>query len=130
MISDNYKVLDEIKGQEIIAAEINDNHLYLTLIDDKENKTKISIYDDAQYCCESRYMCTDDDIQTLIGSKLASIEAKHGPTEGIQDDTDYGDIIETCFIEISTDKGFITLANHNAHNGYYSGFDLIINKDN
>ena len=33
---------------------------------------------------------------------------------------------DECFVEIGTDKGHITLVNHNEHNGYYSGFDLVM----
>ena len=33
---------------------------------------------------------------------------------------------ETCFVEVATDDGFITLTNHNEHNGAYSGFVLTV----
>ena len=28
---------------------------------------------------------------------------------------------EVCFLEVGTDDGFITISNHNEHNGYYGG---------
>lgn len=81
----------------------------------------IEIWDDAQSCCESRYITTDDDLATIIGGILVRIEAKDGPN--IPDE--YGEH-EQVFVEVGTDKGFITLVNHNEHNGYYGGFGLTI----
>lgn len=67
-------------------------------------------------------MTIDDDVKSLIGHKLTRIESKDGPeVEG-----EYGDCHEQVFVEVATDKGFITIANHNEHNGYYGGFGLTI----
>jgi hypothetical protein len=119
----------EFYGRKIVAAELvkdkprgsldssPDESLRLTF----EDGTKIAIWDDGQSCCESRYMTTDDDVQSLVGHRLARIEAKDGPSG----DADY-DVHETCFVEIGTDDGFVTLTNHNDHNGYYGGFGLTI----
>lgn len=106
-------------GQTILAAEMDEYYLTLQLSGGKT----IQIWDDGQSCCENRYMSTDDDIQSLVGHKLMRVEAKSGPD--IEDGDDY-DVHETCFVEIGTDDGFITLVNHNEHNGYYGGFGLTI----
>lgn len=108
----------EFYGQKVMAAEIIDNRLRLGLSGGKF----IEIWDDGQSCCESRYMTCDDDVKSLVGHDLVRIDAKDGPdTEG-----EYGNIHEQVFIEVGTDKGFITIANHNEHNGYYGGFGLTI----
>lgn len=104
-------------GRTIRKAEITDNRLRLTFT----GGAAIDIWDNGQSCCESRYMTTDDDLASLRGRKLRRIEAKNGPTENADDEPH-----ETCFVEVATDRGFITLVNHNEHNGYYGGFGLTI----
>lgn len=108
----------EYVGQKIVAADFTEARLHLTLSGGKT----IRIFDDGQSCCEHRYMTTDDDVQSLVGQELRRIEAKPGPTE----EGKWGDEHETCFVEVGTDQGFITLTNHNEHNGYYGGFGLSI----
>lgn len=107
----------ELVGHQIMYAALSDDRLVLGL----DNGKWFSIWDDGQSCCESRYMRTDDDVQSLVGHTLARIEAKDGPNEP----GDY-DEHEICFVEVGTDQGFITLVNHNEHNGYYGGFGLTI----
>jgi len=107
----------EYYGQKILSAEIVDNRLRLGL---KNGKT-IEIWDNGQSCCENRYMSTDDDVSSLVGKKLTQIACKEGPTV----DEDYN-VHEQVFVEVATNKGFITIANHNEHNGYYGGFGLTI----
>ncbi len=123
---------NEFYGRKIVAAELvsgaergslggsPNESLRLTFADG----TKIAIWDDGQWCCESRYMRTDDDVQSLVGHELRRIEAKEAPNIGTDDD--YGEEHEVCFVEIGTDDGFITISNHNEHNGYYGGFGLTI----
>lgn len=110
----------EYVGQTITAAAIEDDELRIAFADGR----RIRVFDDGQSCCESRYMTTDDDVSSLVGRKLLNIEAKPGPEE----EGEYGDLHETCFVEISTDGGFITITNHNEHNGYYGGFGLAIDE--
>ncbi len=91
-----------------------------------DDGVEIDIWDDGQSCCESRYMTTDDDVQSLVGRKLLRIESKPGPEKSEGGDDDWGDVQETIFVEVGTDAGFITLVNHNEHTGYYGGFGLTI----
>lgn len=105
-------------GKTITAVEMDEKKIKLTFDDGK----RIEIFDNGQSCCESRYMKTDDDIQSLIGGKLIGITAKEGPEIG---DDSYG-CHEQIFVEIAINKGFITINNHNEHNGYYGGFGLTI----
>lgn len=85
---------------------------------------KVKLFDDGQSCCENRYMTTDDDVQSLVGGTLLNIEGKKGA-----DSPGGGEVHEACFVEISTDQGFITLTNHNEHNGYYGGFSLSLSEE-
>jgi hypothetical protein len=103
-------------GRIICGAEIKDNRLVLTL----DGSQKIEIWDDGQLCCERRYMTTDDDLSSLVGHKLTRIDSKPGENQEFHNDT-YN---ETVFVEIGTDQGFVTVTNHNEHNGYYGGFYL------
>lgn len=104
-------------GQKVMSAEIADNRLKLGLSGGKF----IEIWDNGQSCCEHRYMTCDDDVKSLVGGTLTRIEAKNAP------DLDAGgETHEQVFVEVATDKGFITIANHNEHNGYYGGFGLTI----
>lgn len=105
-------------GKKIVAAEIKDERLRLAL----EGGPTIEIWDNGQSCCESRYITTDDQVSSLVGGALARIETRYGPSIGAE----YGDEHEQVFVEVGTDKGFITVVNHNEHNGYYGGFGLTV----
>ena len=71
-------------GKAITGAIIKDDRLNI----DFEDGTKISIWDNGQSCCESRYMTTDDDVAVLVGGKLVNIEAKPGAD---MKESEYGD---------------------------------------
>ena len=109
---------DEFYGREISEAKLEENTLKLKFSDG----IIIEIRDNGQSCCENRYMSCDDDLETLIGHKLLRIEAKDGPSVN----GEYDEYHEQVFVEIGTDAGFVTLVNHNEHNGYYGGFGLTI----
>lgn len=106
-------------GQTITAAEFNPETARLLLA--FEDGRRIEIWDNGQSCCESRYAMTDDDVSTLVGNKLTLVQVKEGP-----DLDDNGEYHEQTFVEVATDKGFITLVSHNEHNGYYGGFNITI----
>ena len=86
-----------------------------------EDGTGIQITDEGQSCCEHRYMTTDDDVNSLVGSVIQTIMVKSGP----EAEDDY-EVHDQEFLEIQTNKGFISIVNHNEHNGYYGGFSLNI----
>jgi hypothetical protein len=104
-------------GLTIASATLDDNRLQIGFT----NGTKVDVYDTEQQCCENRYISTDDDLSSLVGHVLLRIEAKEGPQL-----PDNYEVHETCFVEIGTNIGFVTLTTHNEHNGYYSGFALVI----
>jgi len=103
-------------GLVIKEASIEDNRLIIEF----ENDSRIVVEDKGQSCCEDRYMSTDDDLSSLIGRKFRNIEGKCSDYE-ISDDCGTHEI---CFVEVSTDQNFVTIVNHNKHNGYYGGFDM------
>jgi len=119
------KSSEEYVGREIVSAELikagrdGQDALVIKFSDG----AGIRLYDDGQSCCEHRYMTTDDDLSTLVGHKLVHIKAK----EVSEKEEDY-ETHEMCFVEVATDGGFVTLTNHNEHNGYYGGFGLSISE--
>jgi hypothetical protein len=120
MLKDNSKIVklyNESIGKIIKSAEIEENELRIVFSDGKE----IVIYDNGQSCCEDRYMSTDDNLSEFKGHALKKIELKNG--DGTE--SDWGEH-EILFLEITTDKGFFQIVNHNEHNGYYGGFSIEI----
>jgi len=102
-------------GKNINKIYLDDND---RLIFEFADGVWMALIDDGQSCCESRYMSTDDNFVEFEGAKLLDIELKDW------DDVSENDYIvhEIQFLDIKTDKGIFTIANHNEHNGYYSGF--------
>jgi hypothetical protein len=84
-----------------------------------DDASRLTIFDAGQSCCESRYMRTDDKFEYFIGAKLLDIELKQAP-----DMEAGGDMHEVQFLELMTNKGALTMASHNEHNGYYGGFSI------
>lgn len=95
---------------------VYDSSCVITFEDDK----KIEFFDNNQSCCEHRYMNTDDCTSLHKGARLISASVSDGPS------TDNGNVLDCQFLIITTNKGFLTIANYNEHNGYYGGFDIII----
>jgi hypothetical protein len=79
-------------------------------------------YDDGQDCCEHRYMNTDDDLSQYVGARFLGAELREYKGD-VGDDRH--DVLECQFLAILTDRGNITVANYNEHNGYYGGFDIV-----
>lgn len=106
------------EGFKITAAKMQDEKVYLKL------EFTIAIFDNGESCCEHRYMTTYDDLQSLVGHELRHIKAM--ATADIRDTSEEHEIV---FVEIGTDVGFVTIVNHNEHNGNYGGFGLIVTKE-
>lgn len=106
----------KLKGMVIRDAVVDEDSVTLQF-----DFGKLTLRDCGQSCCENRYMSTDDDIQSLVGSRFMCYEVKDGDYQGTEDDYN---VHEVQFLEIQTDSGFVTLVNHNEHNGYYGGFSV------
>lgn len=80
----------------------------------------LSISDEGQSCCETRYMhCEDEgDFDYHKGAVL------RGCSTVTYGEEPSGDVHETAFFNILTSKGVIQLVCHNEHNGYYGGFSV------
>lgn len=104
-------------GKTIAALRLGDDD---ALHFEFSDGSKLKLFDDGQSCCEARYMLTDDNLADFVGAKLLGAEIKEAPD--IEDE--YG-THEVAFLEIQTDRGAFTMANHNEHNGYYGGFWVI-----
>ena len=116
-------VLINVMGKIITALELKSNDDYGDALRfEFSDGSKIKLRDDGQNCCERRYMQTDDNLEDYIGAKLLGVEIKEAPD--IIDDI--GEKHEVQFLEIKTDRGVLTMANHNEHNGYYGGFKIFV----
>lgn len=112
-------IFKEAIGKTIADLEITDKELQFTF----DDGSKIILFDNGQCCCECRYMHTDDDVKYHIGSKLLNAEIRSGDTVEFR-----GDLKESEFLIVTTDKGSFTVVNYNEHNGYYGGFCIICKK--
>ena len=64
-------------GKVIKAARLTDeDKLVLTF----EDASTLTASDEAQCCCEARYMRTDDNLHDLAGCRLLDFENKEAPT--------------------------------------------------
>lgn len=84
----------------------------------------VYITDNDYSCCESRYMHSDDNLASLIGNRFVDVFLKGDSTEYCEDDIE--EVIENLFLEIKTDKDSAILTMYNSHNGYYGGFNPLI----
>lgn len=75
-----------------------------------------------QSCCESRYMHTDDKLETLVGETLREIYVG----EGGVNEGEWGDCKEFQFLHICTLTDVVVVGTYNEHNGYYGGLDLAV----
>lgn len=100
----------------IRSLSIEDNELIIKF--KKENK--IILHDAGQSCCETRYMTCDDNLDYYVGAEYYDWEVRDAPN--IQDDCEVHNV---QFLIINTSRGSFTVANHNEHNGYYGGFNIV-----
>lgn len=114
---ESYDAYHKSVGKVISEIKLDDDVLSIVFSD----SSTLKISDDEQWCCESRYIRTDDNLGDLVGCKLIDVVIKDAPSI----DEEYGEH-EVQFLEIKTDKNFCTLSCHNEHNGYYSGFSIVL----
>lgn len=107
--------LENCIGHTITTLELRDNVLHFEF----SSGRKMKLSDRGQDCCESRYITTDDDPASLVGSKLLDVLIKSTLRSCSKDDAH-----DIAFVEVKTDRGSIVLETHNEHNGCYGGFDI------
>lgn len=107
-------------GKVITRVAMVDEALHISF----EDGTKLAVSDDGQYCCESRYMTCDDNLESFVGDMFIGLEIKEAPPIN-----DGGEDHECEFLEVQTNKGCFTLTNHNEHNGYYGGLRYALPAD-
>lgn len=105
-----------LRGKRIASIDLKDDVLWIGL---DKGDVFARVLDAGQQCCEHRYMRTDDDLQDFVGAEIRGLEVR-GTT---RDDSGH-DSADVQFLLLQTDKGDLTLSNHNNHNGYYGGFDI------
>ena len=108
-------------GKSIKEVSLVDNVISIVFSDN----SKLSAIDTAQYCCETRYITSDDNYSEFIGGVFLSYTVKDGPD--IEEEYDKHN---TQFLELETSLGPITFVTHNIHNGYYGGFDVEFTESN
>jgi hypothetical protein len=115
------KAVQNAIGKDIVNIACDEAALRMAL----SNGKNYTISDDGQSCCESRYMSCDDVLQSFVGATISGIEQRDGSgwLNNHENTYTYGSH-DVEFVVISTNKGAITLASHNEHNGYYGGFGL------
>jgi len=110
-------IVKESLGKMIKRTYMENDKLCLEFTDEKT----ILIFDDGQSCCEERYMMTDDDLDYYKDCEFINLEL-----QAAADIKDESEMHEVQFVLITTSLGVFTMATHNIHNGYYSGFSVVV----
>jgi len=103
-------------GKAISEVTLKEDVLDFTFSDG----SGLTLRDDGQSCCESRYMRTDDDLAYYAGATLTDLALRDAPPIPAE----YAEH-EVQFLDVTTSKGVFTCSSHNEHNGYYGGFYII-----
>lgn len=115
---DTVAALKASVGKKIKSIGIVEDKLVIKLYG---NET-LTLWDDGQSCCESRYMQTDDDGVPYKGAVLQDFEIRDAPSP--EPKSEYGNAYEVQFLDVKTSVGVFTCTTHNEHNGYYGGFSI------
>lgn len=120
-LSKLHSKLKSVYGKKIAKIMMRDHGVALYM----QDGTLVDLADSGQ-CCEVRYATTDDREEDYSGAELLGVELADGGSDHGSDRGGYGhsDCHEIQFLRIHTSKGDFVVANHNEHNGYYSGFDI------
>lgn len=118
MLSGNKETVDALKqawGNRILSLTLKDDTINVLLV----GGDNLTLWDDGQSCCESRYITTSDNLEDFNGATLKDVELRDAPNQ----EGDY-DAHEVQFLVLVTSKGNVTFETHNIHNGYYGGFSV------
>jgi hypothetical protein len=109
------KAVNATVGKKITSVTLENDVIIIGV----EDGTKISVRDDGQSCCESRFITTDADLPSYRGKTIRGYELRQMP----DGDDGYECHDQQAFV-ILTDEGNIDFVTHNQHNGYYGGFSV------
>lgn len=109
--------LDDLKGVVIRAIDYRDDIIYIQTDD-----WRYSLFMDHD-CCEIRYFECADDLSEYINSTILVAFLSLATVTASDDD-----VHEVAFLRIMTTSGELSISAHNEHNGYYSGFSLVIER--
>lgn len=111
------KAHEAAKGKIVQSIALVKNELTIRFTDG----TGIVVWDDKQLCCERRYMTTGDDLDDFVNEEFRGFELRE--VTPLEYDSS---VHEIQFLLGMTSFGVFTLETHNQHNGYYSGFNVVI----
>ena len=110
------KAINQSTGKKIMEIDLDESRLLITFLDD----TQLMIMDAGEGASEIRYLHSDDDLQSFVGSIFTKMEVLYAPD--IEDDCE---VHEVSFLHVHTDVGVFVVETHNEHNGHYSGFWIV-----
>lgn len=87
-----------------------------------EDGSVLNLVDQGQDCCAHHYVTVEEgELAYYAGAEFRGFGvAKAGTCE----EDEWGGCHEIEFLEVHTDRGVLSLAFHNEHNGYYGGISL------
>jgi hypothetical protein len=105
-------------GKRFMNVSLSENKLTFLF----EDGTVLQLTDNAQSCCEKRWMSCDDELPKFDYDVLLDMEVR----DASKVDHDDYDVHDEQFLIVTTSSGVFTVVDHNEHNGYYGGFDLSV----
>lgn len=118
--SDTVAALNAAIGRKVSGLEVKDDRLRISL----EGGGVLTLLDEGQSCCESRYMRTDDKAEDHLGATLLAVELREAAS--ISHEYEEHDV---QFLDVKTSNGVFTCSSHVEHNGYYGGFYITASLD-
>lgn len=116
------ELLEKINDYEIIAmTPYRNGNLVIFLSNTNVDNISIHIKDSIT-CCEKRYFVMEELSFSIIGHKILDLEIL--PAKIVTEES--GFTHEINFLKIDTTNGSFRINAHNESNGYYTGFNLII----
>lgn len=113
---DGYEHVERAKRKVVTNVVLQDDEVKITL----EDGSVLTLHDDGQSCCETRYLTTDDDARGFLATHF--LDVFRSDIEVTNDE--YGDPHEITFLRIQFGCGTLVVSAHNEHNGYYGGFSI------
>lgn len=125
MLSGNEDTVEALRGSvghTISGIKLDEGPQGELILIGLNNGKTLTVSDQGQSCCESRYITTDADLPYYIGATIIDFELRDMPS--IEKDFEFHDA--QAFV-ISTSAGVIDFVTHVEHNGYYGGFSISAN---